>query len=198
MRNQFIHRLRALYHNEALRFVVVFLVLFCIFNYGNKFLFSVFSANTNHYNQFISEHFNYIQGLRTALIISSVGILRLFDYTVLYNSHQILALNGITCNINYSCLGLGVMSFWVAFVIAFPKPLKEKVIFMVYGLVAINLLNIVRFVSLIGLTVEVPGGRKYFDYQHDAFNYTIYIVLFTMIYFWVKNYAKVNPVNNLA
>ena len=198
MTNQFKNKLTALYNNEALKFVILFLVLLCIFNYGNKYFFSVFSPDTQYYNPYLSEHLNYIQGLRTALIVCSANILKLMGYTIMNTDTQILALNGIPCNINYSCLGLGVMSFWVAFVIAFPKPLKEKVVFMIYGLIAINVLNVVRFVSLISLTVEIPNGRKYFEYQHDAFNYSIYLILFTMIYFWVKNQEKVNTINNLT
>jgi exosortase/archaeosortase family protein len=105
------------------------------------------------------------------------------------NDTQILALNGIPCNINYSCLGLGVMSFWAAFIIAFPKAFKEKIRFLFIGLVTIFLLNIVRIVALIILTVDMHGNIKYLNSQHDTFNYVVYAVLLSMIYFWIKNHT---------
>lgn len=198
MVQSFRNKLTSVYNNEALRFIVVFFILFCIFNYGNKFFFSVVSPDTQYYNKFFSQHFNYIQGFRSALIIVSASILKLMGYTIMHTDHQILALNGIPCNINYSCLGLGVMSFWAAFVIAFPKPAKQKMLFMAYGLITIFLLNIVRIVSLTSLTVEIPNNIRYFSYQHDTFNYTIYLILFTMIYFWIKNQEKAASSNKIA
>ena len=184
------NKLKALYNNEALKFILVFLILYCIFNYGNRFFYSMGTDGTRFYNEFFSKYLDYTQGMRSALIVISATILKLMGYTIMHTDYQILALNGIPCNIHYDCLGFGVMSFWAAFVIAFPKPFKQKIKFMFLGLITIFLLNIVRIVSLTLLTIDMNGSRKFFDYQHDIFNYVVYAVLLTMIYFWINKQEK--------
>lgn len=179
-------------NNQAVKFTVVFLVLYLLFDSGNKFFNNVNTPTGKYYNAFISEHFNYIQLLRTCLIIPTVKIMEFFGYYMIYSKTQILALNGIPSNINYGCLGLGVFSFWTAFVLAFPKPIKQKLKFLLIGLFSIYFLNIFRLVVLTILTVEIPNEAEYFTYHHDAFNFFVYLILFIMIYFWVKKNNQVN------
>ena len=57
---------------------------------------------------------------------------------------------------------------------------------MFLGLITIFLLNIVRIVSLTLLTIDMHGNRKLLDNQHDIFNYVVYAMLLTMIYFWIN------------
>ncbi len=173
-------------NNPAVKFTIVFLILYLLFDYANKFFNNVNTPDAKYFNAYVSEHFNYIQLLRTSLILSTVKIMELMGYFMMYSKTQILALNGIPSNINYGCLGLGVFSFWAAFVLAFPKSLKEKLKFLIIGLVSIFLLNVFRLVILTILTVEIPYEKEYFTYHHDAFNFFVYTVLFIMIYFWVK------------
>jgi exosortase/archaeosortase family protein len=87
----------------------------------------------------------------------------------------------------YSCLGLGVMSFFVAFVIAYPKNLKSKLIFLVTGLICIQALNILRFV-LLALFWDKKSSMI-LDH-HTIFNIAIYIIIAISLYFWVKHEDK--------
>ncbi|TAH02636.1 MAG: hypothetical protein EAZ15_04880 [Sphingobacteriales bacterium] len=178
--------LTTLKNNPAIKFTIVFLILYFLFDNANKFFNNVNTPTAQYYNPYISEHFNYIQLLRTSLILSTVKIMEMLGYFMMYSKTQILALNGIPSNINYSCLGLGVLSFWVAFVLAFPKPIKQKLRFLIKGIVAIFFLNVFRLVILTILTVEIPNEIEYFTYHHDAFTFFVYSILFAMIYFWVK------------
>ena len=178
--------IKSLKNNPAVKFTVIFIFLFLLFDYANKFFNNVNTPTGKYYNAYINEHFNYIQWLRTSLIVSTVKIMELLGYYMMYSKTQILALNGIPSNINYGCLGLGVFSFWAAFVLAFPKPIKQKLKFLIKGLVSIFLLNVFRLIILTILTVEIPNEKEYFNYHHDAFNFFVYTVLFIMIYFWVK------------
>lgn len=180
-------------NNPAVKFTVIFLLLYLLFDNANKFFNNVNTPTGKYYNAYISEHFNYIQWLRTSLIVPTVKIMELLGYYMMYSKTQILALNGIPSNINYGCLGLGVFSFWAAFVLAFPKPIKQKIRFLIIGLLSIYALNVFRLVILSILTVEIPNEIKYFSYHHDAFNLVVYSILFAMIYFWVKKNNVIKP-----
>ncbi|TAF79261.1 MAG: exosortase/archaeosortase family protein [Sphingobacteriales bacterium] len=177
-------------NNKTLKFIVIFITLFVLFNSTNK-LFNSFNTPTSRfYTPFFSENLNYIQFLRSTIIICSVTVLKWLGYTMMYSKTQLLAIGGIPCNINYSCLGLGVISFWAAFVIAFPKPTKEKIKFLILGILSIFILNITRMVLLVIATVKAPNDVKKVNYQHDIFNIIVYFILLVMIYFWIKTPKK--------
>lgn len=85
----------------------------------------------------------------------------------------------------YDCLGFGVMSFFTAFVIAFPKPLKNKYFFLPTGLLFIQALNILRFI-LLGKFWKHSHLKQIIDH-HDLFNIILYLSLMVVIYFWINN-----------
>lgn len=168
---------------SPVRFVTVFLVLFAIFYYFNLFFFGITSPG-NHYNAFLSEHLNYIQGLRYLLLHSSAQILNWLGYTAITSDYELLVVGHGVLRLVYSCLGLGVMSFFAAFVIAYPGDLKPKLLFGISGIVGIQLLNILRFV-LLALFWNKRGGHI-IDH-HTIFNIIIYIIIAISLYFWVKH-----------
>jgi exosortase/archaeosortase family protein len=84
----------------------------------------------------------------------------------------------------YSCLGLGVISFFAAFVLSYPKKLKSKIIFLIGGLVGIELLNIIRFILL--ALFWNKHDSQIFDH-HTIFNIFIYMIIAVSLYFWVKH-----------
>jgi exosortase/archaeosortase family protein len=186
------------YNSKTLKFITVFIVLFKLFETSNIFFNSVYSINSKYYNPFFAENLNYIQALRSTIIVCSATVLQWLGYTMLYNKTQLLAIGGMPCNINYDCLGLGVISFWTAFVIAFPKPVNEKIKFFIIGILSIFILNISRMVLLVIATVKAPSDVKRVNYQHDLFNIIVYVILFAMIYFWINNnkYQAPNTANN--
>jgi exosortase/archaeosortase family protein len=87
----------------------------------------------------------------------------------------------------YSCLGLGLISFFSAFVIAYPKRLKQKMIFLIAGIIGIELLNIIRFVVL-ALFWDKKANRI-IDH-HTIFNIILYIIIMISLYYWVKQNDK--------
>jgi exosortase/archaeosortase family protein len=68
-------------------------------------------------------------------------------------------------------------------VLAYPKRRKSKIIFLVSGILAIELLNILRFVLL-----AIFWTRKQIVTldHHTIFNILIYIIISISLYFWVK------------
>ncbi|HTE00565.1 MAG TPA: hypothetical protein VK668_14825 [Mucilaginibacter sp.] len=168
---------------SPLRFIIIFLGLFLILYYFNIFFFGVTSAG-NHYNAFLAEHLNYIRGLRYILLHTSAQVLNWMGYTAITSEYEMLVVGHGIIQLVYSCLGLGVMSFFTAFVIAYPKKLKVKLLFLVSGIFIIQLLNVLRFI-LLALFWRKQSG-VIVDH-HTIFNIIIYIIIAISLYFWVKH-----------
>jgi exosortase/archaeosortase family protein len=177
------------FENESpLRFTLVFLTLFVAFYYFNILFFGITSPG-NHYNAFLADHLNYIKWLRYLLLNTSAKILNWMGYTAITSDYELMAVGHATLQLVYSCLGLGVISFFTAFVIAYPKKLKAKLLFIVAGILFIELLNILRFV-LLALYWNKRRGQA-LDH-HTIFDITIYIIIAVGLYFWVKYDDKKN------
>jgi exosortase/archaeosortase family protein len=164
------------------KFVFTFLFLFLLFYYFNILFFGITSPGS-HYYPFLAEHLNYINGLRIFLLQSSAMVLGWFGFASVHNSTELLVAGKGTIVLVYSCLGLGLISFFSAFVIAYPKRLKQKMIFLIAGIIGIELLNIIRFVVL--ALFWNKKANRIIDH-HTIFNIILYIIIMISLYCWVK------------
>jgi exosortase/archaeosortase family protein len=180
-------------HNRKLspvRFVIIFVILFLLFYYFNIFFFGITSpGNRHYYSAFLANNLNYISWLRHFLLMSSAGLLNLLGFGGVYNEYDLLVAGHGTIQLVYSCLGLGVISFFAAFVLAYPKKLGAKWAFLIGGIIGIELLNILRFV-LLALFWDKKGGHI-LDH-HTIFNVLIYLIIAFTLYFWVKRDDALN------
>jgi exosortase/archaeosortase family protein len=174
--------------NSPVRFAILFVCLFLAFYYFNILFFGITSPG-NHYSPFLADHLNYIYALRWLLLHCSKFILGLLGFTVIVNNYELLVAGRGTIQLVYSCLGLGVLSFFTAFVIAYPKPRKEKIILLVFGAIAIEVLNILRFILL---ALFWNRQENTIIDHHTIFNILIYIAISISLFFWVKRGIAVN------
>lgn len=173
-------------NRAAIIFVVKLLVLYLLFSQGNLFMNSVMSEGGKFYNEYIAQNFNYIQGLKYALIKPAVWLIKLFGFYAIHNEMDVMVVNGPYLRVNYSCLGLGVMSFLAAFIMAFPAKLKSKIKLFIFGMIMIYILNILRIAGL-GILLRIfKSQRSNFTYHHEIFNIIVYILIFIVLYFWIK------------
>ncbi len=170
----------------AILFVVKLLFFYFLFSQGNLFMNSVMSVGGRFYDEYVTANFNYIQALKSSLIIPAVWIIKLFGLYAIHNEMDVMVVNGPYLRVNYACLGLGVMSFLVAFVIAFPAKLKAKLKLLVIGLIMIYVLNMLRIAALGILLGFFESQRSNFTYHHEVFNIIVYICIFILLYFWIK------------
>jgi exosortase/archaeosortase family protein len=177
-------------NKKAIKFVIALFALYILFSQGNLFMNSVMTPGSQYYNTYISTHFNYIQGLKSALIIPAVWIIKLFGFYAIYNEMDVMVVSGPYLRVNYSCLGLGVMSFLAAFVLAFPASWKSTLKMLVIGIIAIYILNVFRIAGLGVLLGFFKSQRHNFSYHHEIFNVIVYVCVFTMLYFWIKKNNK--------
>lgn len=176
---------------KAIKFIIALFVLYILFSQGNLFMNSVMSPGGKFYNAYIAENFDYIQGLKTALIIPAVWIIKLFGFYAIYNEMDVMVVSGPLLRINYSCLGLGVMSFLAAFVLSFPASWKSTFKMLIIGLISIYVLNILRIAGLGILFGTFQSQRNYFEYHHEIFNVIVYIIIFIMLYIWIRKNTKI-------
>jgi len=175
---------------KAIKFVVALFLLYVLFSQGNLFLNSVMTPGARFYNAYISDHFDYIQGLKTSLIVPAVWLIKSFGFYAIYNASDVMVVAGPYLRINYSCLGLGVMSFLAAFVLAFPAPWKSTFKMLAIGTVTIYVLNVCRIAGLGILLGFFESQRQNFTYHHEVFNVIVYICIFIMLYRWIKKNTK--------
>ena len=173
-------------NRTAVLFVVKLLFFYFLFSQGNLFMNSAISPGGRFYTPFLEQHFNYIQWLRSALIGPATWVIKLFGFYAIHNNTDVLVVDGPYLRVNYACLGIGVMSFLAAFVIAFPAKLKPKIKLLVFGLLLIYVLNMLRIAALGVLLGFFKSQRNNFTYHHEVFNILVYIIIFFMLYYWVK------------
>ncbi|WP_295799489.1 exosortase Y [Mucilaginibacter sp.] len=171
---------------SPVKFVLVFIALFAAFYYFNILYFGITSPG-NHYSAFLAQYLNYISGLRWLLLKGSAQFLVWLGFTVITNDYELLVPGHPIIQLVYSCLGLGVMSFFAAFVLAYPIKLKSKIGFLLGGLLGIQVLNIARFVLL--ALFWTRNENRVIDH-HAIFNIIVYILIAITLYFWVKRNDK--------
>lgn len=174
---------------SSTRFLISFLLLFGLF-YGFNLFFIGVTAPGGLYSSILDQYFNYIRAWRQLCIFSTTKILEFSGYTI-HTTETTLKVQGHSgFRLVYSCLGYGVMSFFAAFTLSFPKSFRSRIIFLASGLIIIQLLNTIRF-TLISLFYR-PINSSPIDH-HDIFNYLLYAILLSMIYLWVNHERKTAP-----
>jgi len=172
---------------KSANFIFSFLFLFLLF-YSFNLIYIGITSPGHYYLSFLDKHFNYINSWRSFSISSAAYILKILGYHVSTNENHLINHGFSGFRLVYSCLGYGIMSCFAAFVIAFPKSAWSKILFLVAGLTAIQLLNTLRFI-LISIYYQAQTPALPIDH-HDIFNYVIYLVLGTAVYFWTGISSK--------
>ena len=166
-------------------YLVKFLGIFCFFYYGTIIIISCESPDGIFYSPWVFKHFYYLDVLRDFYLRISFFILQFFGYQPVRISMFVLKLGNAGISLNNACLGYGIISFWVAFIIADTKPFKQKIIWLLSGIVCFILLNVIRICLILfaGYYKWVKLGS--IDH-HSLFNYASYIVILLLIYFYSR------------
>lgn len=179
--------LKEIIHNAGVRFVLRFIILFTVFYYFNLFYIGITGKGGFLYISFLDHYLNYIKWWRDFLLHASSWFLSIFGYETIVSSHHLKLVNGARVGLVYSCLGYGIISFFTAFVIAYPTPLKAKLKFFFLGVCIINFLNIMRICAVL-LAYSYYRTKGGLDIDHHLlFNSITYTIIFLMIYFWLNS-----------
>ena len=176
-------------------FVVKLLTLFFIFYYGTQFFIGITSKG-NYYNAFLDEHFNYIRWLRLSILNAAGAICSLVGYnTKIENGISLRIINGYKVNMVYSCIGVGILSSWTAFALAYSTAIKRKIFWLFGGLIIIWLVNATRIAILL-IWLNKTRNTKGFSSHHTIFNIVAYAIVIMLIYFYTKEKSTIHTTPN--
>jgi len=104
----------------------------------------------------------------------------------------------------WQCIGLGVFSFWFAFILAQRIAIKKKILLCVGGALAIWFLNCMRIgLLLVALDRNLKPWKKSLKLigninHHDIFNFICYsfILLMIVVYYKISKRKKQSAASN--
>jgi exosortase/archaeosortase family protein len=121
--------------------------------------------------------------LRASLLHAAKFVAGLLGFeTFFVNEYVLRVVNGTGIKMVYSCLGVGVMSFWTAFVVANKAEILNKVLWLFGGLFMLWLINVLRITFLL-IADNKHWPIPYFDH-HTWFNMLAYILVFLLMYLY--------------
>jgi exosortase/archaeosortase family protein len=177
--------------NPGFRFIVKFLVFFLGLHYGNEFFIGI-TAPGGLYVPFLDHHLNYVAWLRQSILWGAKMVSSVFGYEAYIDGpFHLRSVTGPGVQMVYSCIGLGIMSFWAGFVLAHSIPWKKKLLWTGIGLLMIWIVNCFRVSVILAATVKGWSPNKYLDH-HDMFNIIAYVLIFILIVIFVKKQGVLN------
>lgn len=185
--NKLSQTIKSFWNEPYFRFIGLFMLLSLLLYELNTFYIGI-TAKGGLYVPFLDQHFNYINWWRKFTINSAAMVLRWMDYIVYTNDYQLKVIGRHGFTMVYTCLGYGIMSVFSAFVITFPGHIKARYVFLILGLILIQLLNTIRLIIL-SLYWDKRKPLLAIDH-HDLFNMVVYTLLILVVYIWLKHPSK--------
>ena len=170
-------------------FLITFFFLFAVLYFFNVAYIGITSP-ANYYINFFDKYLNYIDWLRELILRTSNQIVRLAGFNAeIFGEYRLGIKDGPAVSMVYSCIGYGVMSLWVAFIIAHNGKIKQKILWIVIGCISILIINCFR-VSLLLIALIKNWNVNGMIEHHTLFNIISYLLIFFLIYVYTN---KISP-----
>ncbi|RDC62307.1 hypothetical protein [Adhaeribacter pallidiroseus] len=179
-------------------FVIKLITFTALLYYFNVFYIAITDANGAIFSSFLHSYLDYISWLRTSILHTAQLIGQTFGLkSYIADSYTLTVPHGPGVIIGYTCLGYGVMSFWIAFIVAQQDTWQRKVSWCLIGLTSIWLINCWRIAVILIALAKNWNVNQYLDH-HDTFNVVVYALLFLLIYLYYKHSKKELKTNRPA
>lgn len=133
------------------------------------------------YSSFLSQHLNYFAWLRWTIINVANSMLHLVGVSSFISDvFTLKAPSNHGVYVGDPCLGYGMISFWLAFVIAHDDSRGRKLMYSLAGVLFLWLLNCTRVAMLVYAVHKHWNVNRWMDH-HTMFNYIVYLITFLMI-----------------
>ncbi len=164
------------------RFLGIFAVL-----YGGTLLIIGLAAPGGYYSPFVANHLDYVSGLKRMIVANVSMLTGWFGYETAIEPAFIVRIVGKRgVIIAMDCVGYGVFSFWIAYVISNSGSWIKKTAWVIGGLLllwSINISRITLFLISINKNQPMPLGIDH----HTWFNIFSYTAIFLMIWMYERN-----------
>ena len=168
----------------AVKFVLYFVPL-----YYFHIIYLGLTDPNNVYVPFLDHHLNYIAWFEASILNASNFILHSFGVNSVVEGQRIIIKGGAYVLFWPACAGLGISSFWIAFIIAHCVTWKKKLYWCAAGIFCIWLINSARIAIYL---VSLQNGWKTFKHidHHDMFTLISYIIIVFLIFLFNKSLQK--------
>jgi len=117
----------------------------------------------------------------------SAGILAFFGESVFYYDRVLGIHGGAGIEVVDGCNGIAAIGLFLGFIYAYPGEWTPRILFSIFGIAVIYLVNVARIVTLSYIQVYWPS---IFDFSHDYSTTAIfYVVIFILWMIWA-NYGS--------
>lgn len=174
----------------SLIYILKFLGIFCVLYFGTLGFIALAAPGGRIHSDFIAKYFDYVSWIKLSLMRAPAFILSIFGITTHEEPGFLLRIDGGRgVIIAYSCVGYGVYSFWIAFVVANRGRFWKKFKWALFGVLALWFINVIRitlFLLAINKGWPMPLGIDH----HTWFNIVAYIFIFAMILWYDRSFRK--------
>lgn len=173
--------LSAFLKKPSLRFILVGSI-----SYLGLFLLYEFYLNPH---TFLDE-----QIINNLVIITEKALKSLSYATIEYSNGALQNRVGVTGStglfIGEPCNGFSLFILFLAFIVAFPGPVKHKIWFIPVGILLIHLINALR---VIGLVLIVNKNPQWLSFNHDyTFTILVYSFVFLLWWIWINKFSPLS------
>lgn len=148
------------------------------------------AAPGNYYWPFVEQYLNYPAWLRATLLWGSNIFCGLLGHeTFIPDVYHLQLVGGRAVQLVYSCLGVGVMSFWLAFVVANKGRFWKKTFWVLGGILGIWMINVLR-ISLTLLSNNKKAAIPFDMDNHDFFNVLAYGAIFLLMFLYDRSFGR--------
>lgn len=161
-----------------------------ILNFFSIAYHGIVSPEGARYSPFLDTYFNYIQWIRRILMeTANIFSNALGTESYISGSQMMKIGTDIEVEIWLPCLGIGIMSFWTAFIITNSGDWKKKLRWWIGGIFGIYLVNCVR-ITLFLIALDRNWAQNTALDHHDLFNIAAYILIGLMMYSYTEDKAE--------
>lgn len=174
-------------HHFDITWFIKFIIIVLLLYYFSIAFNGIVSPEGQFYSPFLDHYLNYIHWIRISILYTSNFIANAFGTpSYVAGSQLIKVANGTEVEIWLPCLGLGVMSCWISFVITHHHAWRKKIIWCLTGILIIWFLNCCK-IALLLISLN-KNWRTYNTIdQHDMFNIVAYVFIFILMYLYSKD-----------
>lgn len=171
-------------------YLLKFAGVFCLCYFGTLAIIGLASPAGN-YSPIVEKYFDYVSWIKISLINATACILSLFKTpTHIEPGFLIRITGGRGVIIAMNCVGYGVYSFWIAFVVANTGSFWKKIAWILKGLLILWFINVIRitlFLIAINRGWPTPLGIDH----HTWFNIAAYLAIFILIWRYDRSQKKI-------